>query len=590
MAQLDVYFGPPGTGKSTTLSGLVHRYGEQDGSDGIVVSAFTRTAAQELAGRKLGIPKHHLGTLHALGWHGLDTPPIAETHWQDWTTAYPLYPLSDQEASDTADPGSRLHHWGDNLLAEVNINRHRLLPVERWSEAARDFWRLWDDWKRQHAYIDYTDMIDLARTLMPIAPGHPHTLIVDEAQDVSLLQWELLHQWARHVDRFICAGDDDQCLYRVYGADFRPLLAAPSRTVLPQSYRVPQAIQPQALHYVNQITYRAPKSWGPRDAVGALEYHQGHWKRPQQWVRYIEEWLETTAQTIAVIAPCGYMLHPLLAVLRERGIPFANKWRRKQRTWNPLLPPKRGIGMPQRLRDFLRPPDRLWSWPELTMWLDLVRVEGILQRGAKAHLRRQADAVGVCTLQDLQQLFLPEALEGALTGGLAWLEREVLPSRATTLAYPARVVHRYGREALLQEPRLTIGTAHSLKGAEADIVLFFNELSPAQTQALRRGGDDADDVRRMLYVAVTRAKNTLWIIENGRGDRPAPSRLVPPRPLPAPPAGTLRSPLPSQRPHTPPPPAAGLPPRWCPDGGNHVWLSHGTDRRCARCNATQTLQ
>ena len=44
-------------------------------------------------------------------------------------------------------------------------------------------------------------------------------LMVDEAQDLTPLQWDMVVKIAKHVDRVYIAGDDDQAIYEWNGAD-----------------------------------------------------------------------------------------------------------------------------------------------------------------------------------------------------------------------------------------------------------------------------------------------------------------------------------------------------------------------------------
>lgn len=511
---MEVLFGPPGTGKTTELSRLTRQYVEQEGSDTVVLCSYTRAGARELAGRDLPLGPHQIGTLHALCYHGLDRPTIAEAKYKDWNEAYPEYPISPPQSMAVAslDPGDRPKLFGDECLQMCSVLRNQLMSVTRWSEALLPFWTAWQAWKSAHGYLDFTDLIDRASTVLPVAPGHPRTLIVDEAQDLSLLQWRLIRQWGQHTDRVLAAGDDDQCLYSWSGADFHPLLVAPHKRVLGQSYRVPQSIQAQALRYSEAIKDREPKVWRPRAITGTMRETPGTWETSRQWLSQILTWLEEPWGTAMCIAPCRYMLEPLLLALRQEGIPFSNRWRRPQHEWNPLHPPPRGIGIVRRLCDFLRPADRLWTWQELATWLPLIRSDGVLIRGAKTQVALHAEEPHICTLAQLEAVFQPDSLPGAVQGGLAWFEDHLLQSQAKGAAYPLRVYRRGGIAALREEPRVTIGTAHSVKGAEADHVLFFTDLARAQAQALSEGGPEADNVYRMLYVGATRARETLLLV------------------------------------------------------------------------------
>jgi len=56
-------------------------------------------------------------------------------------------------------------------------------------------------------------------------------------------------------------------------------------------------------------------------------------------------------------------------------------------------------------------------------------------------------------------------------------------------------------------PRIRLSTIHGAKGGEADNVVLFTDLS---TAALKERGDD---IHRVFYVAVTRTRENLYIVE-----------------------------------------------------------------------------
>jgi superfamily I DNA/RNA helicase len=57
-------------------------------------------------------------------------------------------------------------------------------------------------------------------------------LMVDEAQDLTPLQWDLVVKLARAVDRVYIAGDDDQAIYEWNGADVRLFQDFPGRSLI----------------------------------------------------------------------------------------------------------------------------------------------------------------------------------------------------------------------------------------------------------------------------------------------------------------------------------------------------------------------
>lgn len=61
--------------------------------------------------------------------------------------------------------------------------------------------------------------------------------------------------------------------------------------------------------------------------------------------------------------------------------------------------------------------------------------------------------------------------------------------------------------------RLTVGTIHSVKGSEADVVYVLPDLSPAQWGQWTKG--DRDALVRLFYVAFTRAREELVLVRTG---------------------------------------------------------------------------
>jgi superfamily I DNA/RNA helicase len=79
--------------------------------------------------------------------------------------------------------------------------------------------------------------------------------------------------------------------------------------------------------------------------------------------------------------------------------------------------------------------------------------------------------------------------------------------------YPVRVVRRAGSAALMDRPRITIGTGHSVKGGEADVVYVFPDLSASGMREWEGGRKRRDAIIRLGYVMITRARESLVICE-----------------------------------------------------------------------------
>jgi len=79
--------------------------------------------------------------------------------------------------------------------------------------------------------------------------------------------------------------------------------------------------------------------------------------------------------------------------------------------------------------------------------------------------------------------------------------------------FPAAAALAGGREALEESPRVIVGTIHSVKGGEADVVFLFPDISPAGDAAYQKHGPPRDSVIRLFYVGMTRARHTLYICQ-----------------------------------------------------------------------------
>ena len=65
-------------------------------------------------------------------------------------------------------------------------------------------------------------------------------------------------------------------------------------------------------------------------------------------------------------------------------------------------------------------------------------------------------------------------------------------------------------ENILETPRIIFKSIHAAKGGEADNVLLLPDITKASVDASEY---DPDESHRLFYVAVTRAKESLHIVE-----------------------------------------------------------------------------
>ena len=79
------------------------------------------------------------------------------------------------------------------------------------------------EYKKEYNLIDYNDMI--LNFIKEEKSPNFDVVFIDEAQDLSLMQWDMVkHITDKTVDSFI-AGDDDQAVFRWAGADVDSFIA-----------------------------------------------------------------------------------------------------------------------------------------------------------------------------------------------------------------------------------------------------------------------------------------------------------------------------------------------------------------------------
>lgn len=62
---------------------------------------------------------------------------------------------------------------------------------------------------------------------------------------------------------------------------------------------------------------------------------------------------------------------------------------------------------------------------------------------------------------------------------LEWWRTRVTADASERVTFPADITARRGPRALLETPKVVVGTIHSVKGGQADVVYLFPDISQA---------------------------------------------------------------------------------------------------------------
>lgn len=521
-------FGPPGTGKTTYTSKQIMYAAEQFGPESILVASFTRAAAKELISRDQPIADDQIGTLHAHCYRLLGKPELAEVKAKEFNEEYPHFAITPSgniklddgltgPDGEEGGPGG-----GDELLAQMSVYRARMIPKNLWLPGVIDFARAWEHFKHQTGYLDFQDLIETAgENFFP--PKNAMIGVFDEVQDFTPSQLKLIRGWAKQMHWIMMAGDDDQTLYSFTGATPDAFLNPPvpdeNKRILRQSYRVPAKAMRLANNIIHKVSLREPKEYKPREEEGRIYGSDATWKKPDQLLPTIKGYLREE-RSVMVLATCSYILAPTIRMFRENGLPFSNVYKATRGDWNPIRAKQTGnAGAFGRYCAFLEPagPEfqgrRLWTPHQLASWIEVIKAKGNFKKGTKKAVKELAqikDMRAENILRFLTDHMEEDAFDAAIALDHYWFLDNLTAAKATSFEFPSKIYDAYGPEAPDVARQLTVGTIHSVKGAEADVVILFPDLSfRGAQQYAARTGEGFDQILRQFYVAVTRTRHTL---------------------------------------------------------------------------------
>lgn len=288
-------YGPPGTGKSTHLAKVVAEISAT--TPDVAVVSFTKAAAGVLTARcSQGVG--YVGTLHALAFKTLN---LTKTQVADERKFAAWYGTDiDEVRMAMSVYRYAFHNEVDYPFAYSILNP--ILPYLRLEHLIQSYL----NWKAAYQYIDFDDMITMATG--QVEPRS--VVIVDEAQDCTDKQWELVRSMVKSDGKLIIAGDDDQAVFTWSGANPHAMdQLADERLVLSQSHRVPFAVHGVAQRTARQIKARVDKEYSPTPVVGVVEV-----------ATYYEPMCYPERHT--VLCRDQWALAEVEEVLIERGLPY----------------------------------------------------------------------------------------------------------------------------------------------------------------------------------------------------------------------------------------------------------------------------
>ena len=495
----NIIFGPPGTGKTTHLLRIVEKELRENkvNPNKIAYLAFTNQAADEALSRAISQLNYNtkdfmnFRTLHSLAYRELHLKEDNIMNDNDYNF------LSNKLQIKLSNPNQSVKTYGtsfpdDIFMQVIDGAKIRGLTTENFFNDPNTGHlpggilklKYIDEalikYKRARNKYDMTDMIvDFNQKHYDLMPNFD-VVIIDEAQDLSWLQWKMVERIITNAKRVYVAGDDDQAIYRWAGARPEYLMNMEgTRTILNKSYRLSKLIHAKANNLIKRVKDRVDKEWTSRDEKGEVNIY------PVEQLQKMKEgqWL--------ILARDGYRLDKLEEELKIYGYYFARGDR---------------VSINKRVQD------AVLAWEDIRKgkMIDIKRVKSFynyIKTGtgvAKEHKAMKN--------VDKEKLFSFDTLTSEyglkVSKDLPWFKAlENIEDNKKT--YVRMCLRR--KENIRRAPRIKLSTIHGSKGGEADNVMLLTDLTrKADAEYWRK----RDEERRVFYVGMTRARNTLNIVRS----------------------------------------------------------------------------
>ena len=435
----------------------------------------------------------------------------------------------------------------------------------------------YDAYKINKNYLDYDDLLIYLRMLLEIKElrgkfAHKYRYImVDEYQDTNAIQGDIAYLLAEDTKNIMVVGDDAQSIYGFRGSSHKNIMEFPKRfkecriIKLEENYRSTQSILDVANAALENMDNKYSKCLvSARKEPGArprLNYFKNQYDEAEWIVAKIKEsrgeGLEISDQ--AVLFRSAYTSIPLQAELGKNGIPFQVFGGLKfyetahvkdvishlkiilnpkdEIAWNRALTLLDGIG-PKTADKII---DDVLSAVSISDVIERFSVEADKPAKHARALGRlknflksaRAHALHPGALYDLAlDYYTPLLKEKFDDWHLRSNDLEALrqiSSRYDSLEEllgdfaiepPERGVAAVAPESKNDEKPLVLSTIHSAKGLEWDTVYIIGLMDGALPISFAlNDAEDIEEESRLLYVAITRAKNSLYLSLNHEGTR-----------------------------------------------------------------------
>ena len=375
---------------------------------------------------------------------------------------------------------------GDRLLQYESLMRNTQQPAAAVladqvntkfkPDELEEFSMFYRKFRTEKNKYDFTDQLE--SFLSHKVKLHVDYLFVDEAQDLSPLQWNIINHISKEVKHVFIAGDDKQSIFKFSGGDPKSLINKEgNRIVLSTTYRLPKKVLTYAETVAQRITEKQDYTVVPAKnnddgcvhnihSLDDLDFNQGTWFllcRNKALMPIFENYLQK--KKLLFISGNDTSL------FNERQIFFIKLWEQLRLGYK-----FKATFIKELYRDYL---------PTGTA----------VKRGVKTLIETMPD----------NHLFGKDELINnfGLRTTAKWDQVFRLPQATKSI-----LLHAEQNDTFDKAGNIEVNTIHASKGREADNVIVMPDMTQTTFQNYRK---DPDNEHRVFYVACTRAKKNLYL-------------------------------------------------------------------------------
>lgn len=502
-----------GTGKTRTIT---HRiaYGIAKGyysANRVLALTYTNRAAGELRARlrSLGAAGVQVKTFHAAALAQLE-------HFWPQFAGVPAPQVIESKAKFISEAAKSLAIKLDTvavreLAAEIEWRKYSLRSLEQYSQATRPKvtgLSLEQNLAIQEAYeaakikaqrLDWEDVLILTLGLLraePLALSHVQQryrfFTVDEYQDISPLQHELLDLWLGDHNDLCVVGDPNQTIYSFTGASSEYLYNFASRYndanvfELTQNYRSSKQIVTAANRVVSDSQMISPLR-----AIGELG-------NPVQALSFatLQDEVKAVANEIKYQLDAGVKASEIAVLYRVNG---------QSESIEAALS---ALGIEYQLRGG----ERFFNRPEIQRAMTAIRAEAVsAARPDKSTFELVSDICrSIGWTQREPDHAGPERERWDSLNALLMMVDE-LPEGASIADFATELEERKRSQHEPLKASVTLSTIHAAKGLEWASVFVVGLTEGYLPIVYASKPEEIAEEKRLFYVAITRAKRNLWL-------------------------------------------------------------------------------